>query len=216
MLFLHILMLIATLFLIFYANLNIWIGGLLFIYSAGYLIIQFTLAFFRRMQVNKLKQKFKLKWIGVFVLQEGFDLVPNQYIYLGLTRKDTLAFLTEQKQITISIEDIEGILLSKGSVISYLSDFSLKKLLNRNSKANVFLNIQNLIQKNIFLKSKYFLMMSLSNKYNTNHNIRWTQDLVILKSLNRYHYMINFMKRPEIRSKAMIYTAKNELKNVNK
>ncbi len=214
MLLINIIILIATLFLIFYANFNIWIGIVLFMISAGYLLLFTTRSIYSQIQINRLKERAKLKWIDVFNLVEGFDLVPNQTIYLGLTRKDALVFFTEQKQIMIELKDVEGILLTRGSVIQTLSDASLKRLLNRNSKTNVFLNVRSLIQENMFLKNKMFILISLTNQYNASQDIHWTRDFIVLKASNNYKHLNNFIKRPEIRSKAKIYQSKTELKSV--
>ena len=41
-----------------------------------------------RLLTKNLITQFKLKWAGKFVLLEGLNLVPNQDLYLGLTREN--------------------------------------------------------------------------------------------------------------------------------
>lgn len=196
---------IATAFLIIYGNLSFWIGVPLLTMSIGgiaFLTGQFAKS---NMAARQLKRKSKAKWIGEFSLIEGFDLVPNQNIFMILTRKDSLLFVSEQKDLETALDDIDGILLVKGKKILDLSDNAIKNYLNRASDASVFNNIRNLLKSNRYYAKKYVLLFSLSNKFNRSNNIRRNQDLITLILVHGKANFKHLLKRPEFSSKLRVY-----------
>lgn len=208
MLIIYSITFIATAFLIIYGNLSFWIGIPLLVVSAGsiaFLVGKFTKS---NIAASQLKRKTKAKWIGELTLIEGFDLVPNQTIFMILTRKDSLLFISEQKDLEVSLEDIDGILLAKGKSLLNLSDNAIKNYLNRTSDASVFNNIRNLLKTNGYYAKKYVLLFSLNYKYNQTNNIRRNQDLVTLILMQGKANFKHLLKRPEFSRRLRIYNKK--------
>ncbi len=210
MLLLYFLILITDLFLIFYGNLSFWIGFPVFLFSMFTIFIHFYRFLKTNYKINQLKRKTKAKWLGELSLISGFDLVPNQDIFLALTRRDNLVFIAEQNEIIVKLNDVEGILITKGQNLQNASDDYLKKLLNRNSATKDFDYIRSLISKNKYYQKRTIVIFSLENK--DNKNIRWSRDLVMLLINQGNKNFQQFLKRPEVRKKVGFLNKSDKLK----
>lgn len=215
MLIIYILIFVTTLFLIFYGNLNIWIGIPLFLLSAGAISLYLAKILNLNIRLARLRKKLKVKWIGELAYVAGLNLLPHQDIYLALTRRDSLLFLSKQNEISIKLKDIDNILICKGDKLSDLSHGNINEYLNSSSDITVFNNTCNLLKSNRYLSKKDFVIFSLYPKQNNQHK-NWNQGLIILILKQGKGNFKQFVKRPEIRSKVRYYDKQLNKENLQK
>ncbi|NLJ70187.1 MAG: hypothetical protein GX328_01810 [Clostridiaceae bacterium] len=201
----NLLILITALFLIIYGNLNLWLGLPILILSVSGLTFQLFEIISINIRLNSIKKKSKVKWVGEFILIEGFNLVTNQNIYLILTRRDDLYFQAEQDEFKISLSDVDGIFITKGQYLLNLADNEIKNFVNREFNNPVFNNIRNLIRNNHNYAKKFVMLISLKLNDEIYHNVRMNQDLIIMVLMHGTNNFRRFIKRPEIRSKVRFY-----------
>ncbi len=212
----YIIILITSLFLTFYGNLSPWLGLPLLLFAVGGIALDLKNYFKTNVNCNQLRKDKKLKWIGKFSLVEGFNLVPNQNVLFGLTRRDSLLLISAQQENQIEIQNIEGMLEIKGKDLLKLSDDRLRLFLNRESTAPVFGNIRNLIQDASNLKNQKVIIISLKPRTEEFHNKRMNNDLIILILAFDCVNFQKFTQSPEIRNKIYIYNKKIEKRNDQK
>ncbi|NLJ95123.1 MAG: hypothetical protein GX326_06515 [Clostridiaceae bacterium] len=139
---------------------------------------------------------------------EGLNLVPNQDLYLGLTRRESLMFFSTQQETQISLEKIDGMLSIKGSDLLELSDDRIHTLLNRTSEMSVYTYVKNLISDTNYLRKKNILLISLKSN-NKSKNRRMNTDLIVLIQASDAKHFKKFAKSPEVRSKLRVHYNKN-------
>ncbi|HHU54182.1 MAG TPA: hypothetical protein GXZ43_08975 [Clostridiaceae bacterium] len=201
----NLLILITSLFLIIYGNLNIWIGLPLLILSVSGLTFQTVKIISINYRLNKIKRKSKVKWVGEFVLIEGLNLVTNQNIDLILTRRDDLFFQAEQDEFKINLTEVDTIFITKGQYLLNLTDSEINNFVNRESGYPVFNYIRNLIRNNRNYAQKFVIFVSLKLKNEFIYNVRMNQDLIIMILMHGNNNFRRLIKRPEIRSKVRFY-----------
>jgi len=104
----YIITFIASLYLIIYGNLSLWLGLPLLIFSVSGISFQLIQIVNQNLRLNRLKKKAKAKWVGEFTLIEGLNLVTNQSIHLILTRRDDLLLQAEQNEFQLNLAILMG------------------------------------------------------------------------------------------------------------
>lgn len=206
----YIITFIASLYLIIYGNLSLWLGLPLLIFSVSGISFQLIQIVNQNLRLNRLKKKAKAKWVGELTLIEGLNLVTNQSIHLILTRRDDLLLQAEQNEFQLNLTDIDGIFITKGFNTLDLTDEEICKFINRETAAPVFNNIRNLIRNNRQYAKKYIMLISLKLKEDVYYNVRMNQDLIIMILMHGNNNFRQFIKRPEIRSKVRYYNKRME------
>lgn len=210
MLILYLLIFSTTIFLVFYGNLNLFIGISLFLLSTIAISLNLAKAINLNIRLNRLRKKLKAKWVGELSYIDGLNLIPHQNIYLALTRRDSLLFVSEQKEVSIDLENIENVLISKGKNIHTLSSGKMNNHLNLNTDSIAFNNACNLLKTNSYLARKNVLLLSLNSNHYENHKNVYNQELIVLVLLQGKRNLKQFVKRPEIRSKIRYYNKQLE------
>lgn len=152
--------------------------------------------------LHKDVQKYKAKWGGMFLHYLGLPVLSAQPLSVLITRKDEMLLVSDEFELRLPLGSIKGILSIRSDQVRRMSDSEVTSYLNLDSRPAI-----QALKNQMAYVSRFRRIPLILISYTVNEGDTMKKQMIALESMFGHKAIRDLLKRPEIRTKAVIFRA---------